>query len=164
MHRRKQRRERRERGSARARGAGVWLWGATALALACGPGDASKSTTPASPPAAAASAPSAAAPAAPAAPAASTRSDPAPRAGDVQKGRQLYVTNCGVCHNTDPTKAGTLGPEIAGAARELVVARVLHGSYPQGYAPKRPTKNMVALPHLAPVVDDIAAYLASVKP
>ncbi len=90
--------------------------------------------------------------------------DPAPRAGDVAKGRQLYVTNCGICHATDPTKPGTIGPELAGSTRELVVRRVLHGDYPAGYTPKRDTRNMIALPHLAPVVDDIAAYLATVPP
>lgn len=96
------------------------------------------------------------------APATSAPVDPIPRAGDVAKGRQLYVTNCGVCHATDPTKPGAIGPEVAGSSRELVVRRVLHGDYPPGYTPKRQTGNMIALPHLAPVVDDIAAYLASV--
>ena len=128
---------------------------ALAAAIAC---SSEEATTPGSTPNAAAppanSAPADTPPAA-APSASSATADPPPRTGDVAKGRQLYVINCGICHATDPTQPGTIGPEVAGAARELVVRRVLHADYPPGHTPKRPTRNMVALPHLAPVVDDI---------
>lgn len=146
-------------GTSWSRSLGLLAGLVSALALACDSGESSRSG--AAPPPASPGTP--ASPSATAAPS-PTPSDPAPRQGDTQKGRQLYVINCGVCHNTDPTKPGTLGPEIAGSARDLIVARVLHAAYPASYTPKRPTRNMLALPHLAPVVDDIAAYLASVKP
>ena len=78
----------------------------------------------------------------------------------VEHGRRVYMANCIVCHNPDPTKPGANGPEVAGASRALLEARVIHGTYPPGYTPKRDTKAMVALPHLASSIDDLAAFLA----
>ena len=79
----------------------------------------------------------------------------------VERGRRVYMANCIVCHNPDPTKPGAAGPEVAGASRELLEARVVHGTYPPGYTPKRSTKAMVPLPYLAPRLDDVAAFLAA---
>ena len=79
----------------------------------------------------------------------------------VERGRRVYMANCIVCHNPDPTKPGSAGPEVAGASRELLEARVVHGTYPSGYTPKRSTKAMVPLPYLAPRLDDLAAFLAA---
>jgi mono/diheme cytochrome c family protein len=79
----------------------------------------------------------------------------------VERGRQVYMTYCVVCHNPDPTRPGAAGPEIAGATRELLEARVLHGAYPPGYTPKRTTKAMTPLPFLAPKIADLAAFLAA---
>jgi mono/diheme cytochrome c family protein len=84
--------------------------------------------------------------------------------GDAEKGRAVYLANCAACHSTDPSRDGTLGPAIAGSSRELVEARVVHGTYPPGYTPKRPSAVMLKLPHLAPAVPDLAAYLQSVTP
>jgi mono/diheme cytochrome c family protein len=81
----------------------------------------------------------------------------------VQRGEVIYRTNCVSCHNADPNLPGPIGPEIAGAPRTLLDARVLHGSYPPGYRPLRPTHTMRALPWLDGHVDDLAAYLASVN-
>ena len=78
----------------------------------------------------------------------------------VERGRRVYMSNCITCHNPDPTKPGSAGPEIARASRELLEARVVHGTYPPGYTPKRNTKAMVPLPYLAPKIDDLAAFLA----
>jgi mono/diheme cytochrome c family protein len=83
----------------------------------------------------------------------------------VSRGRLIYMTNCVVCHNTDPNLAGSQGPPIAGSSRELVEARVLHLSYPPGYTPKRKTHAMRAIPTLAPEIDNIVAFLqAAAKP
>lgn len=79
----------------------------------------------------------------------------------VERGRRVYMANCIVCHNPDPTKPGSAGPEVAGASRALLEARVVHAAYPPGYTPKRTTKAMVALPYLAPRIDDLAAFLAA---
>jgi len=77
-----------------------------------------------------------------------------------ERGRQVYLVNCIQCHNPDPTKPGSQGPDIAGSSRELLGDRVLHLTYPPGYKPKRATHAMIAMPQLAPKIDDLAAYLA----
>jgi mono/diheme cytochrome c family protein len=80
-----------------------------------------------------------------------------------ERGRQVYMSNCIVCHNPDPTQPGSQGPDIAGASRELIEARVLHAAYPPGYAPKRSSKAMLPLPHLKNRIDDLASFLAAAK-
>jgi mono/diheme cytochrome c family protein len=80
----------------------------------------------------------------------------------VAAGRSVYNANCIACHHLNPAEDGVLGPAIAGASRELIEARVLRGEYPEGYVPKRPTKVMIPLPHLAPRLDELTAYLDSV--
>jgi len=81
----------------------------------------------------------------------------------VARGEKIYRNICLVCHNADPNQPGSIGPAIAGASRELLEARLLHGGYPPGYTPKRPTQQMPRFEFLAPNIDDIAAYLASQK-
>jgi len=77
-----------------------------------------------------------------------------------QRGRQIYMANCVVCHHPDPNRPGSQGPAIAGSSRELVEARVLHLSYPPRYKPKRTTHAMRAFPQLAGHIDDLTAFLA----
>jgi mono/diheme cytochrome c family protein len=77
-----------------------------------------------------------------------------------ERGRQDYLTYCIQCHNPDPTKPGNQGPELAGSSRELIEDRLLHLTYPPGYKPKRTTHTMLAMPQLAPRIDDLAAYLS----
>ena len=79
----------------------------------------------------------------------------------VERGRRVYLANCITCHNPDPTRPGSAGPEIAGASRELLKARVIRATYPPGYTPKRTTHAMIALPYLAQRIDDLAAFLAT---
>jgi mono/diheme cytochrome c family protein len=81
----------------------------------------------------------------------------------VASGRQIYMTNCASCHNTNPNFPGSLGPAIAGSPRELIAARVLDQSYPPGYKPKRTTHLMRKLPWLAPKIGDLEAFLAAAK-
>ena len=78
-----------------------------------------------------------------------------------QEGKQIYLSVCIACHNTDPTLDGALGPAVAGSSAELLEAKVVHGEYPPGYEPKRSTQAMVPLPHLAGKIDALAAYLAA---
>ena len=82
----------------------------------------------------------------------------------VTRGKRVYGNVCATCHAGNPAEEGVLGPAIAGASEELIRARVIDGGYTPGYTPKRNTKQMVALPHLEPVIGDLAAYLASVEP
>lgn len=78
----------------------------------------------------------------------------------VAKGEIVYKNVCIACHNADPSKPGSLGPAVAGASRELIEARVIHGTYPEGYEPKQGGALMPQFPHLAGSIDDLAAYLA----
>jgi mono/diheme cytochrome c family protein len=84
-----------------------------------------------------------------------------PVAMSIERGRQIYQTNCTACHNSDPSRPGTVGPEIAGSPRALVEARVMHAQYPPGYSPKRATTLMTPLPQLEGNLDDITAYLGA---
>ena len=76
-----------------------------------------------------------------------------------ERGRQIYQAQCIACHNTDPAQPGPVGPPVKGSPRELLEAKVLKGSYPPGYAPKRPTKVMVPIPAVAPEIDALTEYL-----
>lgn len=76
-----------------------------------------------------------------------------------QRGRATYIANCVACHNNDPSKEGPIGPAIQGSSRELLEARVLSTSYPEGYKPKRPTKVMPQFPFLKNEIPYLAAYL-----
>lgn len=88
----------------------------------------------------------------------------APTADELKdKGKRTYLANCIACHNTDPLKDGATGPAVAGSSLELLQARVLNADYPPGYTPKRPTKIMVALPHLKNEIEALAAYLGALE-
>jgi hypothetical protein len=71
----------------------------------------------------------------------------------------VYLTKCTECHNPNPEKDGPLGPAVKGSSRELLEARLLRGSYPPGYTPKRNTAVMQPQPALAPTIPDLAAFL-----
>ena len=77
----------------------------------------------------------------------------------VDRGRSVYLSNCTTCHDLDPAADAPLGPPVAGSSRELLEAKVVRGAYPPGYRPKRDTRVMAALPHLADQIDSLAAYL-----
>jgi len=77
----------------------------------------------------------------------------------VERGRQVYLAQCTQCHNADPAHDGAVGPAVKGASRELLEARILKGSYPPGYKPKRPTNVMPPQPAVAPEIPALAAYL-----
>lgn len=76
-----------------------------------------------------------------------------------ERGRQVFLSQCVSCHGPDPAQAGPIGPAIQGSSRALLEAKVLSGTYPPGYAPKRPTRVMLPLPALAPDVPALADYL-----
>ena len=76
-----------------------------------------------------------------------------------ERGRQIYQAQCIACHNPDPAKAGPIGPDVRGSSEALLRAKVLGGSYPPGYAPKRATKVMQPMPQLANDIPALAEYL-----
>lgn len=78
---------------------------------------------------------------------------------EAERGRLVYNSQCTACHSFDPTQPGAVGPEVKGSSRELLEAKVLHGTYPPGYKPKRPTRVMPPQPQVAPDLPALAAYL-----
>jgi mono/diheme cytochrome c family protein len=76
-----------------------------------------------------------------------------------ERGRQVYVAQCIACHNVDPRQPGAVGPAIVPSSRELLEAKVLKGTYPPGYTPKRPSSVMPPNPALAPEIPNLAAFL-----
>ena len=78
---------------------------------------------------------------------------------EAERGRQVYVSQCTACHAFDPSQAGPVGPEVKGVPREVLEAKIVRGTYPPGYKPKRPTAVMPPQPQLAPDVPALAAYL-----
>jgi mono/diheme cytochrome c family protein len=77
-----------------------------------------------------------------------------------ERGRQVYLAHCIACHNTDPAQPGAVGPPLRGSSRELLEAKVVNGTYPAGYTPKRPTKVMVPITAVTPAdVGALADYL-----
>lgn len=81
-----------------------------------------------------------------------------------ERGRSIYASNCTACHAMDPGADGPLGPSVAGSSRELLEARVIRGDYPEGYEPKRDSRVMAPLPHLASEIESLTAYLSSLAP
>jgi mono/diheme cytochrome c family protein len=81
-----------------------------------------------------------------------------------QAGERVYLNVCIACHNGDPTLDGSLGPAIAGSSTELLEARVLRGTYPPGYEPKRAGSGvMPTFAYLADQIPALAAYLREVQ-
>ena len=78
---------------------------------------------------------------------------------EAERGRQVYLAQCTACHATDPAKPGPVGPPIKGSSRELLEAKVLRGTYPPGYRPKRPTAVMPPQPQVAGDIAALTAYL-----
>ena len=84
---------------------------------------------------------------------------PSPAGPNAERGRQIYLAQCIACHNSDPALAGPVGPPVKGSPRELLESKVLTGTYPPGYPPKRPTTLMAAQPALGPEIANLAAFL-----
>ena len=78
---------------------------------------------------------------------------------EAERGRQIYMSSCTACHSADPAQPGAVGPEIKGASLELLEAKLLKGTYPPGYKPKRPTAVMPPQTQLARDIPALAAYL-----
>ena len=76
-----------------------------------------------------------------------------------EEGRRLYATNCTACHNANPKLEGAIGPAVFGTSLEVLERKIVHGDYPAGYSPKRPTKAMARLPFLKDEIPNLHAYL-----
>jgi mono/diheme cytochrome c family protein len=78
---------------------------------------------------------------------------------EAEHGRQIYVAQCTQCHAMDPAQPGPVGPPVKGSSSELLEAKLLRGTYPPGYKPKRPTAIMPPQPQLAKEIPALFAYL-----
>ncbi len=113
---------------------------------------------PAGPAAKASKSPAAPAAAAEPAPAKDPASPPS-QAELVARGKSVYNANCIACHNPNPAQDGAIGPANAGSSVALLEAKVIHNTYPPGYTPKRSSRAMIALPHLAGEIPALHAFL-----
>ena len=78
---------------------------------------------------------------------------------DPEKGKVVYYANCISCHNSNPKKPGSIGPQIYGASKELLSNKINFGIYPKDYKPKRSTKMMPLQPHSDKEIANLYAFL-----
>ncbi len=86
---------------------------------------------------------------------------------DIEAGKRIYLSACIKCHNKDPNVKGTIGPELVDAPLEVMQHKVTTGRYPdvlpEGFVPKRKTKQMTKLPQFTKDVPSLHAYVQSLK-
>ena len=80
---------------------------------------------------------------------------------DPAKGKVVYYANCTSCHNYNPKKSGSIGPDIYGSSIELLKNKVLYGKYPKNYQAKRTSGIMPIYPHLNKQISNLHAFLNS---
>ena len=79
--------------------------------------------------------------------------------GDPVRGKAIYNLNCISCHNLDPKKQGSTGPQIYGSSKELLSKKILFGKYPKNYKPKRSGGAMPIMPNLDKEMTNLHAFL-----
>lgn len=80
------------------------------------------------------------------------------------EGKRLYIQRCTGCHNTNPSKAGSIGPDLYTTPREVFLSKVPKGTYPPGYKPKRTSKAMPKFKFLlTSQIDLIYNYIQSTR-
>ena len=80
---------------------------------------------------------------------------------DIEKGRMVYFANCVSCHNNNPKKPGSIGPEVYGASIDVLTQKIVFGKYPENYSPKRTSKIMSLMPHLKKEISNLHAFINS---
>jgi len=80
---------------------------------------------------------------------------------DIEKGRMVYFANCVSCHNNNPKKPGSIGPEVYGVSIDVLTQKIVSGKYPENYKPKRTSKIMPSLPHLNKEILNLHAFINS---
>ena len=78
---------------------------------------------------------------------------------DIEKGRMAYFANCVSCHNINPKKPGSIGPEVYGASIDVLTQKIVFGKYPENYIPKRTSKIMPLMPHLKKEISNLHAFI-----
>ena len=80
---------------------------------------------------------------------------------DFEKGRMVYFANCVSCHNNNPKKPGSIGPEVYGVSIDVLTQKIVSGKYPENYRPKRTSKIMPLMPHLKNQISNLHAFINS---
>ena len=80
---------------------------------------------------------------------------------DIEKGRMVYFANCVSCHNNNPKKPGSIGPEVYGVSIDVLTQKIVSGKYPENYRPKRASKIMPSMPHLNKNISNLHAFINS---
>ena len=80
---------------------------------------------------------------------------------DIEKGKMVYFANCVSCHNNNPKKPGSIGPEVYGVSIDVLTQKIVSGKYPENYKPKRTSKIMPSLPHLNKEILNLHAFINS---
>ena len=80
---------------------------------------------------------------------------------DIDKGRMVYYANCVSCHNNNPKKPGSIGPEVYGVTIDVLTQKIVYGKYPENYRPKRSSKIMPSMPHLNKEISNLHAFINS---
>ena len=80
---------------------------------------------------------------------------------DIEKGRMVYFANCVSCHNNNPRKLGSIGPEVYGVSIDVLTQKIVSGKYPENYIPKRTSKIMPSMPHLNKEISNLHAFINS---
>ena len=77
----------------------------------------------------------------------------------LEKGKTIYMSRCISCHNADPKKPGSIGPEIFGSSKDLLETKILSMKYPSGHRPKRDTRLMPVMPELKGDIEGLQKFL-----
>jgi mono/diheme cytochrome c family protein len=80
---------------------------------------------------------------------------------EANSGKALYQSRCTSCHNTNPTKPGNIGPDIASSSLELITLKTQKREYPKGYKPKRKTRVMPRIVLTEKQLKELHAYISS---
>ena len=80
---------------------------------------------------------------------------------DIDKGKMVYFANCVSCHNNNPKKPGSIGPEVYGVSIDALNQKIVSGKYPENYIPKRTSKIMLSMPHLNKEISNLHAFINS---
>ena len=80
---------------------------------------------------------------------------------DIDKGRMVYYANCVSCHNNNPKKPGSIGPEVYGVTIDVLTQKIVYGKYPENYRPKRSSKIMPSMPHLNKEISNLHVFINS---
>jgi mono/diheme cytochrome c family protein len=85
------------------------------------------------------------------------------KTSEASEGAALYKTRCASCHNVNPTKPGSIGPDLTGSSLELITLKTQKRQYPAGYKPKRKTRIMPQIKLSEKQLKSLHEYINSFK-